>query len=94
MVDLDITATVGYGLCKPDHNHYSRQACDAWEAGLKSTANVFLIGQNKFETLYAGDEEKLEPHVKITDGYDCFEGDRVTIRLEGQGDSVLVSEWE
>ena len=92
---VDLNDEPNPGLCSPGQDHYNRQACNAWRSKLESKANVFLISSTKFETVYAGNEDELKPNVKIDAlGYICLEGDKVTFKLKGQGDSVLVSEWQ
>lgn len=87
-IDLDYNNPSITDICDSGHPDYQPLVCDSWDDKVK--ANMFLIM----------DKATIESHDigKISIGYPyyvCIKAlqGRVTVRLEGKGKEVEVSEW-
>jgi len=87
-------------LCRADcagvyANDYNPTVCDAWETpGYEY--NAFLVSGNSFESIELTDINIIEPATNQNLGYICIapSGNRISLRLEGAGDSTNVYEWQ
>ena len=93
-IDLSVSSTYAKNtcLCKqdtqcPGQRDYNPVVCDAWTtAGY--TENVFLVSSSSTDSM------KVTSLDLGLDGYKCFHGSKIILRLEGEGDKTKISEWQ
>jgi len=88
IVDTTITPNPSStAVCNPSSDEYNLLVCDGWQ---DKSENMFLIGPSKTKSFMIDD-------IKVTDppAFLCIPilGGKATIKLEGKGNHVLVSEW-